>query len=361
MSHFEVGLITTSIINIIMLLVLVYVIVKNTSISIKKTGAYLIVVFFTIIVIIAEIGTNIFDNLDSQFRIYNIIANMIGFSVSASIPYLLSLVYYEKSYKKIKLLFIPVAINILCSISSYWTGWIFYVSIDNTYSRGPLFIIYILTYLFGFGLLMVSNHNQSVELQTDEKIFLTMLCLFIFMGTTIQVLFPFIHSTWHCTTLVLIMYYLFQRELQFRYDSVTNLLNRKMFDQKLQSLKKTEKAGIIIFDLNKFKQVNDLHGHIRGDYCLKSVGEVIRNNFKEIGESYRIGGDEFCVITQNDNEDEINQCLEYMFEDLIKKREKDSIIPTVSYGYSIYRKSEKTNIMNILQEADRNMYHYKNS
>jgi len=352
-------LITSSVINILMLLVLLYLIVRNTSMSAEKEKAYITVIDFTVIVIIAEIATCVLDMHGATFRIPNTIANIVGFSLSACIPYVLSIVYDEKLYTKIKFICIPIVINLILSVSSFWTGWIFSISMDNQYTRGPLFAVYVTTYIFGFILLMISNHHQSLQLQHTERAFLMIIYAVILIGTTIQVVFPFIYATWHCTTICLVMYYLFQRELQFRYDTVTTLLNRQVFDKKFENLKHSENAGIILFDLNNFKQINDTYGHVKGDYCLNRVAKIIENSFKGIGYSYRIGGDEFCVLTQNVREATIHQCIKMMLQSLIKARETDSIIPTVSYGHSIYRKSEQKDILLSFQEADEKMYNCK--
>ena len=359
MQSLVLALITSSVINIFMLLILLYLIIKNTSMSAEKAKAYIVVIVFTVIVIMTEIATCELDMLGAKFRIPNIIANIVGFSLSACIPYVLSIVYDEKLYAKIKYICIPVILNFALLVSSIWTGWIFYVSIDNQYIRGPLFGVYVITYILGFILLMISNHKQSLQLQDTERTFLMMLYAVILIGTTAQVIFPFIHSTWHCTTMSLVMYYLFQREMQFRYDIVTTLLNRQMFDKKLDRLRKSENAGIILFDMNEFKQINDTYGHIKGDYYLNMAAMIIKNSFKDIGYSYRIGGDEFCVLTQNISEGTIQRCIEIIIQTLIKARQTDSTIPTVSYGYSIYRKNEQSDILLSFQEADEKMYIYK--
>jgi diguanylate cyclase (GGDEF)-like protein len=55
-------------------------------------------------------------------------------------------------------------------------------------------------------------------------------------------------------------------------------------------------ASLIYFDLNTFKEVNDLHGHAAGDSVLRSVGEVLLKQTRETDLVGRIGGDEFAVL-----------------------------------------------------------------
>ncbi|WP_312643272.1 GGDEF domain-containing protein [Hydrogenoanaerobacterium sp.] len=324
--------------------------------SVEKANTYVTVIILTVIVIIAEISTSVLDVLGEAFRIPNIIANIVGFSLSTCIPVLLAVIFDEKLYGKIKYICIPIALNFVLLISSAWTGWVFFVSMHNQYTRGPLFGVYIITYLFGILLLMISNHHQSLQFQDTERAFLVMLYAIIFIGTTVQILFPFIHSTWHCVTLVLVMYYLFQRESQFKYDIVTGLLNRQSFENRLEKLRETDHAVIILFDLDEFKKINDTYGHAKGDYCLKTAAGIIKNSFKEKGWCYRIGGDEFCVLAPNICEDAIHESIEIMLQSLKKAREADPMIPNISYGYSIYSKSEQRDILLLFQEADEKMY-----
>jgi diguanylate cyclase (GGDEF)-like protein len=347
---------TSSIINIIMLLILLYLIVNNHVMEGEIRNAYMIAIAFTVLVIAAEIATNIFDRLGSFYRVPNIVANTIGFSLSTCIPIVFALVLDKNLYKKVIYICMPILLNLVITISSAWTGLIFWVSKDNSYTRGPLFGIYIITYLYGLVLLMICNYRQSLKYQKAERKFLGLLYVIFIIGTTVQVVFPFIHSSWHCITLVLVMYYLFLRELQFKYDSVTRLLNRQAYERRLHHLRKTDLVGIIVFDVDNFKIVNDIYGHVRGDYYLQKLAFIICSSFKKIGQCYRIGGDEFCVLAPNINEDAINGCIQLMLRVINQEKENDLTMPSISFGYSIYRKSVEKDILQLVQEADEKMY-----
>ncbi|MGO5051075.1 GGDEF domain-containing protein [Lachnospiraceae bacterium LCP25S3_G4] len=359
MFNYILALSTSSVINIIMLLLLLYLVGYNTIMTTKKTNTYLITIIITIIVIITELCTIIFDTLGPEYRLPNIIANIVGFSLSACIPYLLAVVLDETLYKNTIYFYIPLLLNALLYITSPWTGLAFSISPNNAYERGPFFIFYVITYLLGLLLLVITNYHQWTKFQNTEYVFLLILCSIILVGTTVQVLIPHIHSSWHCITLVLVMYYLFQREMQFKYDTVTQLLNRPAFEKQLEILKEKNDVYVILFDVDMFKHINDTYSHIKGDYYLRLIAQIIKKSFQSIGYSYRIGGDEFCVLASRVEEDAIYSCISSMLHYLDLEREKDSIVPTISYGYSQYNKADHLDILDVFRNADENMYSNK--
>ncbi len=85
------------------------------------------------------------------------------------------------------------------------------------------------------------------------------------------------------------------------HDPLTGLRNRRLFehDLKLQvarSQRYGEHAGVMVVDLDAFKQVNDLHGHKVGDETLKAVATALTRRLRETDLVARLGGDEFGVL-----------------------------------------------------------------
>lgn len=95
-------------------------------------------------------------------------------------------------------------------------------------------------------------------------------------------------------------------ELQLRadHDGLTGLMNKKATEELIQNIlpkyEGTDNEGaLLIFDTDNFKGVNDTYGHSMGDHVLATIGEIIRNNFKGMDVTGRIGGDEFMVFANN--------------------------------------------------------------
>ncbi len=89
-----------------------------------------------------------------------------------------------------------------------------------------------------------------------------------------------------------------------RTDSLTGLLNRRAFFEQLEvTLVQTRRSelacAVILFDIDRFKEINDVFGHRVGDEMLMAVADVLRAQLRETDTVGRIGGDEFAVVATN--------------------------------------------------------------
>lgn len=165
------------------------------------------------------------------------------------------------------------------------------------------------------------------------------------------------------------------RDLAFK-DILTGLENRAAFSEEETRLGNQLSEGYITeilccqLDLNNLKLANDRYGHSVGDNLLKSAAEIIKEAFKDEGNFYRIGGDEFIVfICGDDSEIRYNRCLKIMF-DLENESEYEGSLPipiSFAYGSAVYRRSDykelPKNGIKVLEkierEADLAMYEQK--
>ena len=84
---------------------------------------------------------------------------------------------------------------------------------------------------------------------------------------------------------------------QAEHDSLTELLNRRSFDQILSLYEKDRSSfALILADVDVFKQINDTCGHDTGNRILKRVAALLHTTFRSTDYVCRIGGDEFAVI-----------------------------------------------------------------
>jgi diguanylate cyclase (GGDEF)-like protein len=92
-----------------------------------------------------------------------------------------------------------------------------------------------------------------------------------------------------------------QAEALARADALTGLGNRRAFDEALTvEIARSRRLGtplsLLLADLNGFKEINDRHGHLAGDHCLRQVAATFRDEVRLHDHCFRWGGDEFAAI-----------------------------------------------------------------
>ena len=97
-------------------------------------------------------------------------------------------------------------------------------------------------------------------------------------------------------------------------DHLTSFLNRRCFEDRLQQLREEEniaRTTMFVLDINGLKAANDNLGHVAGDELILGAADCISKTYGPYGTCYRIGGDEFAVILQDNAPDpaELNETL----------------------------------------------------
>ncbi len=149
-------------------------------------------------------------------------------------------------------------------------------------------------------------------------------------------------------------------------DSLTNLLNRTRFmeelDRTLGLAKRHKTSGVLLFiDLDRFKEVNDTHGHEAGDALLKSVADVLERNVRTTDVVARLGGDEFGVIMHNIDTDRAREKVDKIIEDINSLRidfKGIKLQATMSIGVVTYPQEDR-DTASLIMSADLAMYRAK--
>jgi diguanylate cyclase (GGDEF)-like protein len=92
-----------------------------------------------------------------------------------------------------------------------------------------------------------------------------------------------------------------QLAYQARHDPLTGLINRREFETRLEGVLDITQAGgtasaVLFIDLDRFKKVNDVAGHVAGDELLRRISKQLQNRIRETDTLARLGGDEFAVL-----------------------------------------------------------------
>ena len=147
-------------------------------------------------------------------------------------------------------------------------------------------------------------------------------------------------------------------------DYLTTIANRRHFNNHLDNVldgKRDESVGIIVIDLDKFKQINDKHGHDAGDLVLQHVSQILNDCTRSDDLVARLGGDEFAVYVKNLSDIELKKLAEKIsitIQCSHVKYKKEEILLTASIGIINYVKTQKSHITldELLDEADKAMY-----
>lgn len=345
------------------LIILAYASWNNVLFIAKMKKQFALAALIAMTVIAAELGSVIFENTRLADRVPALIANAIGFSLSPVIAIVLSEAFSVEKGKIRSLLTIPVWINFVFVISSPWTGLVFKVNADISYLRGPLFGVYVGAYLCSCVILIIESVKAMKYYQCYTKSAFIMLLVFTILGTTVQLILPHVHVSWLCITLSLILFYAYFCMFTQAQDTLTGLLNRNVYDQYTKRLNHGVIGMVIVFDLDSFKQINDLYGHQWGDFCLQMTGRLIKDCFHKMGLCYRIGGDEFCVICKTTDEQQARDALRQFHRKIDETRKNKNLqgeLPMASAGYAIFHGSTGEYEMAV-KKADAQMYDFKNN
>lgn len=146
-------------------------------------------------------------------------------------------------------------------------------------------------------------------------------------------------------------------------DGLTQIFNRRYFVETLEreigrALRYRRELSLIMFDVDRFKLVNDTHGHLAGDYVLKHLASVIRARIRREDVLARYGGEEFGIVLP-----EIDHYNAMQFAEKVRRlieqadfRFEDVVIPvTVSVGVASLQ-GEVEDVLEFVKVADDNLF-----
>jgi diguanylate cyclase (GGDEF)-like protein len=151
-------------------------------------------------------------------------------------------------------------------------------------------------------------------------------------------------------------------ERQASQDALTGLSNRRRFEQDLaaamaRSRRDGSTGALLMLDLDRFKQVNDSHGHPAGDRVIKEIAEVLRGRTRESDSLARLGGDEFAVVLPRCSREEARLAAEAIADEVRDHHSDEAAGPvTVSIGVSMFGQDPRTSVATVVSEADAAMY-----
>lgn len=145
-------------------------------------------------------------------------------------------------------------------------------------------------------------------------------------------------------------------------DDLTGLYNHRHFFKALEAeLVRMKRQGtslsLLMFDIDNFKQYNDLHGHIEGDRVLKKIGSIVKNSIRSnVDSGYRYGGDEFAVLLIGATREQALGIAER-----IRSTIEESGFERITVSIGLAEFNDQYDLEGFVKTADHAMYMAKNS
>ncbi len=351
------------------LLVIMFIItkIKKDVINFSSTLFNWIIVV-SIIGLIAEVASWIFD-LKPGFINY-IISYSSNLVVFLMVPVIIGLWASYLDYKlfsnkkriyKRHFYMFPAMITFIILLFNF--RFPLYFSIDretNVYTTENLLILqYVFVYsIYIYLTILVIKNRKHKDSTTIKGIILFL--IFPLVGSTIQMFYNDLLFTWSSLAISVMVVYIFMETTSGSLDYLTKLYTRRILETYINSLIEDNKDFyVVMMDLDRFKEVNDLFGHSIGDKVLIEFANII----KELKKKYqlfasRLGGDEFLLVLENNMDETPIQLID-------ETNQKVSIHPymskfkflSFSAGYAKY--DQKMNLDDLLSVVDHRMYEKK--
>lgn len=150
-------------------------------------------------------------------------------------------------------------------------------------------------------------------------------------------------------------------------DPLTGLYNRYCLDEMLdREMKRSRRyghtIGLLMIDVDKFKEINDRYGHLAGDWTLKAVSAHLRAQVRVMDSVVRYGGDEFLVIMPETSAPATDAAKRRILDELAKRNLRGiglEFSVSISVGSAVWTPDSKLTQEELLAAADQAMYREK--
>ena len=318
--------------------------------------------------LIMIIGASIFSFYHFSRGDYNIVA-LDGLGFVAALLCLLYVRRHEKAFVIYWL--IAVIMVVFCSITTilgrteislfYWAFVLPTVSFSVLGDKKGLafclffFFLNIVLMTVPESLLLSSKPYSSFVIARSSIIYLILTFAMYYYESSQQMLIKYIQQEKE------------QYENASKHDALTGLSNRtdimeKMEEEQERCLRKGSLFTLIMCDIDHFKRINDNFGHDSGDYVLKMIASLFKDQVRGIDCPSRWGGEEFLIMlveTDLEGGQQVAERIRKRIENTVFKYKDTKMPVTMTFGLSMYR-GKDDNIEDCIKRADSALYEGKN-
>jgi diguanylate cyclase (GGDEF)-like protein len=152
-------------------------------------------------------------------------------------------------------------------------------------------------------------------------------------------------------------------------DQLTGIPNRRNFEERLrmewkQAIREQTTISLLMMDLDKFKDINDVYGHLQGDVVLQTVAEIFSHSFRRPGDyAARWGGEEFIILLPNTSQEGAVETAEHIRSvvenTLIQRDDGPEMKITISIGINSIIPLMDSSVESFISGADKGLYDAK--
>jgi diguanylate cyclase (GGDEF)-like protein len=156
-------------------------------------------------------------------------------------------------------------------------------------------------------------------------------------------------------------------ELDAVTDPLTGLHNRRLFSETFEkelnrARRYGQPLGLVTLDLHRFKEVNDKHGHPRGDDVLRAAAATLKKSLRTSDSAFRIGGDEFALLLPQTDSDQalaLSRRVQTVFAEMLQPLQL-SVTVGMDHGVAIFPQDAEHSDQ-LIRIADERLYHLKHA
>ena len=310
----------------------------------------------------------------SRFWLYLMNTVCTGATVSVGFAWCLYVdfrVYHSTGRLRRRHLFLGaplLAVLALLAANLFGTGWIFTISADNVYHRGPLnSLLYLL--LFGYYAESVWQvHKAKRDGVTVEFFSVYYFVITCAVGTVLQGAFYGMAFGWLSVAIAFVFVDSQLRSLRSYIDELSGLFGRKYMNYCLERIHATQEKDVygIMMDVNDFKKINDRYGHSMGDRAIREIGKILSASLPEDAVAIRMAGDEFVILLSRGN-DKMLEDARAAIEDGLRHFNQTTTAPfklSLSMGLARYNGRSTESFLNELDQkmyAEKKAYHQEHT
>ena len=251
-----------------------------------------------------------------------------------------------------------LALLVLLVANLFGTGWIFSISADNAYHRGPLNILLYLLLFSYYAESVWQVHKAKRDGVTVEFFPVYYFVVTCAVGTLLQGAFYGMAFGWLSVAIAFVLVDSQTRSLRGYTDELSGLFGRKYMNYCLDRIHATQEKDVygIMMDVNCFKEINDTYGHAEGDRAIQEIGHILSGALAANSVAIRMSGDEFMVLIRHGSEELLGKTCA-----AIKRRVQhyNETAPAGSFQLSFstgVAKYEGGSVEKFLVELDQRMY-----